>query len=143
MQWDESPNAGFSTAEPWIPLHSDYATLNAALQAKDPASVYSYWSAMLKVRKQYADILVYGSFELVDVENPDVFAFLRLGAVAPQQALVVLKFCAHEVSWSLPLNVLSGAAHVILSNYPGRIETKLIEVTPLSLRPFEALIWLD
>jgi glycosidase len=81
MQWDDSPNAGFSIiVEPWIPVHKNYATLNAALQAKNPASVYSYWLTMLGVRRKYADILVYPyrSFELVDPENRDVFCFCSL-----------------------------------------------------------------
>jgi glycosidase len=118
MPWDDSPNAGFSTAEPWIPVHKDYATLNAALQAKDPASVYSYWSAILDLRKQYADLLVYGSFRLVDAENPNVFAFVRSGSATSQEALVVLNFGPHAVSWTLPQKVLSGAGHVILSKLP-------------------------
>ncbi|KAL2824708.1 glycoside hydrolase superfamily [Aspergillus pseudoustus] len=143
MQWDDSPNAGFSTAEPWIPLHRDYATLNAALQAKDPASVYSYWSAIFNLRKQYADILVYGSFRLIDAQNPTVFAFVRSGAVTSQQALVVLNFGPHAVSWTLPKNVLLGAGHVILSNCPARIGTKLIEPASVSLGAFEALICLN
>lgn len=143
MLWDDSPNAGFSTAEPWIPVHEDYATLNAALQVKDPASVYSYWSAVLDVRKKYADVLVYGSFRLVDAENSDVFAFVRSSAATPQQALIVLNFGPHAVSWTLPKNVLSGAGHVILSNYHARIGTKLIESASVSLGGFEALICLN
>ncbi|KAE8331405.1 glycoside hydrolase superfamily [Aspergillus sergii] len=143
MQWDDSPNAGFSTAEPWIPVHGDYATLNAALQAEDPASVYSYWSMMLGLRKQYADILVYGSFRLVDAENPNVFAFVRSGSATSQKALVLLNFGPHVVRWTLPPKVLSEAAYVTLSNYPARIGTKLTESAPVSLGAFEALLCLS
>ena len=140
MQWDDSPHAGFSTAEPWIPLHKNYATLNAAVQARDPASVYAYWSAVLDLRKQYVDILVYGSFELVDPENPDVFAFARSGATPSQRAVVVLNFRPREVNWTLPRKATSGPARVALSNYPTRIGSKLLEAASVVLGPFEALI---
>lgn len=143
MQWDDSPHAGFSTAEPWIPVHKDYATLNAAQQAEDPASVYAYWSTILEFRRRYVDILVYGSFELVDSENEEVFAFVRSPAATSrlsQQALVVLNFRPHEVRWTLPQKVLSGPGHMVLSNYPGRIGSKLIDSASVLLGPLEALI---
>src|SRR3954471_5980167 len=33
MQWDASPNAGFSSARPWLPLSPDYIEVNVALQS--------------------------------------------------------------------------------------------------------------
>ena len=39
MAWSAAPNAGFSTAEPWLPLHPDWSTRNVAAQNRDPASM--------------------------------------------------------------------------------------------------------
>ena len=41
MQWDASPNAGFTApgVEPWLPLAPDAATVNVAGQAEDPDSI--------------------------------------------------------------------------------------------------------
>ncbi|KAL2827988.1 glycoside hydrolase superfamily [Aspergillus cavernicola] len=143
MQWDDSLNAGFSTAKPWIPVHKDYATLNAAAQVKDPGSVYWYWSKILEFRKLYSDTLVYGSFALVEAENRDVFAFVRSPSARsqlPPQALIVLNFRPYEVSWTLPPKVISNPRHVVLSNYPERIGSKLTESGSISLGPMEALV---
>jgi alpha-glucosidase len=38
MPWTAGPHAGFSTAEPWLPLVAGWQTLNVAAQAADPAS---------------------------------------------------------------------------------------------------------
>ena len=32
MQWSAAPQAGFSTAEPWLPLAEDFAQVNVAAQ---------------------------------------------------------------------------------------------------------------
>ena len=44
MQWDASPNAGFTmpTVRPWLPLAADYATMNVAVQRDDLQSMLSW-----------------------------------------------------------------------------------------------------
>jgi alpha-glucosidase len=56
--WDESAYAGFSTVEPWLPVHKDYATLNAVHQAKDPDSVLALYQRLLALRKQEAALSI-------------------------------------------------------------------------------------
>lgn len=51
MAWDASPNAGFSPAEPWLPLHADWRTRNVAAQAADPASMLSLHRRLLALRR--------------------------------------------------------------------------------------------
>src|SRR5205823_10111288 len=36
MRWDTSENAGFSTAEPWLPLGDDWQVANVAVERQDP-----------------------------------------------------------------------------------------------------------
>jgi alpha-glucosidase len=36
MQWDASPNAGFTTGEPWLPLSEGYTNENVEAQREDP-----------------------------------------------------------------------------------------------------------
>ena len=50
MQWDESENAGFSKAKPWLPVPSTAKTHNVADELKDPDSVLSFYKKVLKLR---------------------------------------------------------------------------------------------
>ena len=51
MAWDATPNAGFSTAEPWLPLHPDWRTRNVAAQEADPASMLWLYRRLLAARR--------------------------------------------------------------------------------------------
>ena len=52
MQWDNTPNAGFSAGTPWLPLHPDHATRTVAIQAGDPSSVLSTYRALIALRRR-------------------------------------------------------------------------------------------
>ena len=45
MQWDGSPNAGFTTGTPWLAVNPNYVEINAAAQVDDPDSVFSHYRA--------------------------------------------------------------------------------------------------
>lgn len=79
FQWDDSPNAGFTSedAKPWMRVHDDYRSINAARQSKDPASILSFYKHVLKMRKQYRDIFVFGSFKLLDPTDEHSFAYVK------------------------------------------------------------------
>ena len=46
------PNAGFTTAEPWLPLGADHPARSVAVQREDPASMLSLTRALLHLRRQ-------------------------------------------------------------------------------------------
>ncbi len=68
MAWDGSPNAGFSTAGPWLPLHDDWPTRNVAAQGDDPASMLSLYRDLLHLRRTEPALSV-GSFQLVEADD--------------------------------------------------------------------------
>ncbi|KAK6361001.1 hypothetical protein TWF730_007116 [Orbilia blumenaviensis] len=73
MQWDDSLNAGFSTArKPWMRVNDNYPSLNAQSQEGDPNSALEFWRRILKLRKQYPDLFVSGNFELINLESNGV-----------------------------------------------------------------------
>jgi oligo-1,6-glucosidase/alpha-glucosidase len=65
MAWDAGPHAGFSTAEPWLPLHPDWPTRNVAVQNGDPGSMLSLYRRLLALRRAEPALAV-GSFALLD-----------------------------------------------------------------------------
>ena len=51
MQWDATPNGGFTTGEPWLPL-VDPAERNVASQRDDPESLLSLYRDLLAWRRK-------------------------------------------------------------------------------------------
>jgi alpha-glucosidase len=90
MQWDASPNGGFSTGTPWMRVNDDYRECNAKQQQADKNSVLAFWRKMLTLRNQYRDVFVYGNFEVIDESDEKVFCFTK--EWKREKALVVLNF---------------------------------------------------
>jgi glycosidase len=77
MQWNAEKYAGFSTVEPWMKVHDNYREVNVAAQEEDPNSVLAFWEMVLKIRKEHANDLVHGQFELFDYENLNTFTYVK------------------------------------------------------------------
>lgn len=103
MQWDDSPNAGFTTkdATPWMRVNDSYKDINAASQINDEKSVLSFYKKMLAMRKEHKDVFVYGSFRMFDEQNDKTFTFAK--EIPGKTALVVANFSGEETpSFSPP-----------------------------------------
>lgn len=136
IQWDSSPNAGFTTGKPWIRVNDDYQQWNAAAQINTEGSVFDYWRSALSLRKEIKHIIVYGDFELLDAENSDIFAYAR--SDGKQKLIVVCSFRDREIAWLVPASTGLQSSKVLLSNYP---EIDLSQDVIL-IRPFEAFVCL-
>lgn len=71
-------------------VNDDYPEWNVEAQLKNPKSVFSYWQSILKLRKEYQDIFVYGSFELLLRGHKQLFVYAR--RYESQEAVVVINF---------------------------------------------------
>ena len=76
MQWDASPNGGFTGGTPWIMVNPNAREINVAAAIRDPDSVLHYYRALLALRRE-RDVLRYGDFSLLLHEHPQVFAYAR------------------------------------------------------------------
>ena len=87
MQWDASPNGGFTAAdaEPWLPLAPDAATVNVAGHAEDPDSILTLTRRLIELRREDPTLHA-GDFESFGPTPDGTFAFRRVG---PQGALTV------------------------------------------------------
>ena len=52
MQWDDSPNAGFTSGEPWLRLPEDYQNVNVKKQQEDPSSMLSLYKKLIQLRQR-------------------------------------------------------------------------------------------
>jgi alpha-glucosidase len=75
MQWDASRNAGFSSAEPWLPLAADHQSENVQNQKGDAASIYHLYRRLLSLRRT-TSALVLGSYQPLAAAG-DLLLFVR------------------------------------------------------------------
>lgn len=64
MQWDDSQNAGFSTATPWLAVNTNYPRINAQLAQRTPGSVLSYYQRLIKLR-HHLPVITTGTYHLM------------------------------------------------------------------------------
>jgi len=76
MQWDDTPNAGFTRDRPWINVNPNYTCINVQAANKDSDSVLNYYKKLIQIRKQYP-IVVYGSFTPLLEADDQIFAYMR------------------------------------------------------------------
>jgi len=119
MQWDDSPNAGFSTAaKTWLPVASDYRKRNVSVEGSDPDSLLNYYKALIHLRKDNSAIRD-GDFALVNETDHNVLSYLRRAADGTA-VLVALNLSAkpQTVSFNLESRGLHGRhASTLLSSY--------------------------
>ncbi len=83
MQWDDTANGGFSTADPGqirIPPLEDpiygYQTVNVAASESAPGSLLNWLRMMIKLRKDHP-VFGEGSLQLLAPPNQKILAYLR------------------------------------------------------------------
>ena len=77
MQWDDSANAGFSNATPWLPVPPTYKTHNVAEESKNPNSVLAFYKKVLKLRHDNP-VLLDGSYKAINETDDNVLSYLRV-----------------------------------------------------------------
>lgn len=99
MQWNNEPNAGFTTGVPWIMVNPNYTEINAEEQMYRSGSVFQYYKKLIELRKEM-DIITYGDFELLLPEHSDLFVYAR--NFQNKKLLVVCNFSNEERTFILP-----------------------------------------
>ena len=133
MQWDGTPNGGFtSAAKPWLASNPNYKEINAKEEMADPASVYNYYRKMIALR-EHSPALIYGDYKDLDPQNRSVFAYTR--TLDKEKYLVVLNFSGQPIAYALPGGLKAGALAV--SNLPATEQN----VSTLNLKGWEARVY--
>lgn len=134
VQWDNSKNAGFTTGTPWINVADNYKTINAQAALEDENSIFYFYQALIKLRKDY-EIITTGDYTLLTPDHDQVFAYLRTSG--DEKLLVVNNFYGKETTYSYKEELSNEEVNVLLSNYdePSR------NLSELSLRPYESIVF--
>lgn len=133
MQWDNSPNAGFTKGQPWLRVNPNYREINVAREKKDPASILNYYRGLILLRKNNP-VLVYGTYRPLMEDDPKIFVYYR--ELESERFLVILNFSPEKNIFTYPLDSLD--RELLLANY--RVDKKE-ELGKVELRPYEARIY--
>jgi alpha-glucosidase len=132
MQWDASQFAGFSPAEPWLPVSSDFTTRNVETMQADPKSILTLYRRLLSLRSS-SPALQIGSYTAVSSLLEQCFIYQR--ATQDERILITLNFSGEN---QVIRQVVSGRATLLLSTHLDRMGA--IEISELTLRPHEGLV---
>ena len=127
MQWNAGKNAGFSTGKPWLPVHDDYAAVNALVESEDKDSVLSWYRKLAKFRRAHEELTA-GRYEELLPQDEQIFAFAR--SLGNHSTVTVVNFSLEPAR--IPESLLLGKTMVLSSESKG---------DPLLLRPLEARIY--
>ncbi|MGG3805303.1 glycoside hydrolase family 13 protein [Metabacillus fastidiosus] len=136
MQWTDEINAGFTTGKPWLPVNSNYCSINVKQSMQDPDSIYHYYKKMIELRKEH-EALIYGSYDPVLEEHDKIFAYTR--TLNDDVFLIMANLFEEKASFAFPKSLRKKERQLLLSNYDVKQEEDLKKVI---FKPFEARVYL-
>jgi glycosidase len=99
MQWHDEVNAGFSEAEPWLPVNDNYPERNVDSQTQDPESLLNSIKQLIKIRKS-EPALQQGDFKSLNDDPRHILAFERTWD--RDRILILLNFSSRDLVFDLP-----------------------------------------
>ncbi|GFO99261.1 glycoside hydrolase family 13 protein [Lactobacillus helveticus] len=130
MQWDTSPNAGFTQGKPWYKVNPDYKQINVKVDIASKKSIFKYYQKLIALRHQ-EDILTEGKYQEMMPEDKNIFAYYRV--LENKRWLVVVNMTDRQIESDQVKDLIKDYRSVILHNY----KSKEISAT---LAPYEAYI---
>jgi oligo-1,6-glucosidase len=132
MQWDASPQAGFTTGTPWLAVNPNHVEINAAAAVADPDSVYHYYRRLIELRHTEPAV-VDGDFTMLLAHDERLYAFTRrLGAT---ELLVIGNFSASPAKAEIDDAAAWSSAELLLTN------TAAPPAPDLTLGPWQAVVY--
>ena len=132
VQWDATPNAGFTTSEnPWFHVNPNYVDINVAQQEEDPDSILNFYRKAVALRRKLSS--VHDGNYIEYYKNSDkLYCYSRQNG--RQKILVVCSFSHKPQRFTAPRDFHIDLARLELCNYP--------ESDPKVLKPYEARVYL-
>lgn len=133
MQWDDSPNAGFTSGKPWARTNPNYLEINAAAAVADDDSVFHHYRRVIGLRHTEPAI-AHGDFHLLAPDHETLYAFTR--SYQGTELLVLANFSSEDLDLAGTIDDLAGwdSATLLLGNLGDPASPTA------TLRPWEARI---
>ncbi len=136
MQWNSDNQAGFSsTKSTWLPVGSDYKTINVASEERDPNSLLNFYKKLIQLRRSNPQLRE-GEFAGIDEANKAVLSYLRKTPDG-KAVLVSLNLTASPQKVSLA-EAGGKSATALVSSYP--VPNGDVALGGFTLPPFGSLV---
>ncbi len=132
MQWDDSAHAGFSTAEPWFFVNSNYKKVNVAAEEKDDDSILNFYRRCIALRKS-SETLIYGKYNEFFPKHKELYIYERV--LGDERYLIICSFSRLPHRMRIPDAYKGKTGELVLCNYSDE---------PLKddwLKPYEARVY--
>ncbi len=133
MQWDDSVNAGFSKATPWLPVPPTYKTHNVADESKDPDSVLEFYKSVLKLRHSNRALLD-GKYKVINEEDANVLSYMRVDGDQTVVVALNMSGAPREITVDLKGNGFTSVKDLLVT------EKSAAQGGEISLQPFGVFI---
>lgn len=131
MQWNDQPQAGFTTGTPWIKVNPNYVDINAKKALANTHSIFYYYQKLIALRKSY-DIIIDGDYQLLLPDDEHLFVYKR--CLDKQELLVICNFT--DQPQTVCLNEEMENSILLISNDEPTAFNK-----EMTLRPYEARVY--
>ena len=132
MQWNDTPNAGFSKVKPWFFVNLNYPWINVEKEEQNPDSILNFYRKCLRLRKS-SKTLIYGDYHEFFPWNRFLYLYER--TYQDISYLIICSFSRKEQFLTLPEKYAEKKLQLVLCNYPGHDGS-----SPL-LKPYEARVY--
>ncbi|CCH43453.1 alpha-glucosidase [Wickerhamomyces ciferrii] len=127
VQWDDSPNGGFTSGKPWMKVNENFTKINVKSQINDSNSILSFYKKSIQLRQLYKKLFIHGDFKILDYENEDLFSFIK--SFEDSKSYIVLNFSNKTIPFKPLVDGELELLHTnvdtpepgVLSPYEGRI----------------------
>ena len=132
MQWNDSKNAGFSDAEPWLKVADNYKNINTENTDVSQA-IRDYYKKLIRLRKDMP-IIQEGSYDVLELEHPSIFAYVR--EYEGEKLLVLNHFYGEDDTITIPDELLNLDASYLIGNGSERKLDKEFKLGPYETAAF-------
>ncbi|MGZ3769016.1 MAG: glycoside hydrolase family 13 protein [Bdellovibrio sp.] len=134
MQWNSSPNAGFTTGKPWLKVNPNYGEINVEKQIDQPDSIFNFYRSLIKLRHS-EPAFIYGSYDLLMANDPQIYAYTR--TMDRTKMVIICNISPKPAHYSVSDFKLIHD-NLLLANYPVESHSG---INNFELRPYESRIY--
>jgi len=132
MQWTDDRYAGFSTEQPWLPVHRNFETVNLKILESENDSILNLYKKLIALRKEYPSLSMGEWKPMVKGEN-GLISYYRI--YKNRKIQVILNFTAQKKAY---INGKEVFWKILLSTK--RDKQKDVDFDDFEILPYEGII---